>query len=121
MGTAGPLLARLRQETRASHARVDALPFFAALQAGEEPPARLSLPLLHALMLAEEIALRARRDPASLAGTLYVLEGAALGGLVLRPHVARAFGLAGPDGLAHLTGDRRRTRARWAAFTPALD
>ena len=176
MDTTGPLLTRLRRETRASHARVDALPFFAALQAGTLPRAAyvaflealatvrealegaetagddpllaacwaaaarrlpllrrdldyfraertggLSLPLLHALMLAEELALRARRDPASLAGALYVLEGSALGGLVLRPHVARAFGLAGAAGLAYLTGDGRRTRARWAAFTAALD
>lgn len=170
------MLMRVREETRASHARVDALPFFAALQAGTLPRAayvaflealatvregleeaatvgrdplldacwatamwRLPLlqrdleyfqaerggtmaeSLLHALMLAEEFALRARRDPASLAGALYVLEGAALGGLVLRPHAARVFGLVGTVGLAYLTGDGRRTRVRWDAFTAALD
>ncbi len=170
------MLVRLREETRASHARVDALPFFAALQAGtlprasyvaflealatvrealeeaaavgrdplldacwatasrrlpllqrdldhfrEERSGSMSESLLHALMLAEEFALRVRRDPASLAGSLYVLEGAGLGGLVLRPHAARAFGLADTSGLAYLTGDGRRTRVRWDAFTGALE
>ena len=170
------LLEYLRSETSTIHARVEALPFVAALQSGTLPRAayirfleamatvhealeqactsrrdpvlaacwdvtsrRLPLldrdliyfqaersataswPLLHAIMLAEEIALRAQHDSASLVGTLYVLQGPALGGLVLRPQVARAFGLDGPDGLAYLTGNARQTSGIWTTFTTVMN
>lgn len=171
-----PILNRLRAETRASHASVDALPFFAALHAGTLPRAvyitfleamttihetmeqavatavdpvlavcwvdelqrlpllqrdldhfqaertrTLSMPRLHAIMLAEQIALRERRDPASLVGYLYVLVGSALGGLVLRPQVARTFGLEGTGGLAYLTGNAQQTRGLWTTFTTTMN
>ena len=176
MNTDLPLLERLRDATREVHARVEALPFFVALQAGALPRAdyvtfleamatiqealeqaaatahepllaacwhedlrrlpllqhdllhfqaersdTVSRPLLHAIMLAEEIALRERRDPPSLLGSLYVLQGSALGGLVLRPQVAWAFDLRGTDGLAYLAGTGQQTRRVWSAFTAALN
>jgi len=170
------MMERLRAETREIHARLEALPFFNALQEGllarsayvafleamapihdalEQAASRapapllaacwndvlrrrplleqdlvhfqaertgtLSRPLLHAIILAEELALRERRDPTSLLGSLYVLQGSALGGLVLRPMVARSFGLDGTDGLAYLTGNAKQTMGIWTAFTTALN
>ena len=86
-----------------------------------EHPGGMSKALLHAIMLSEEVALRARRDPASLVGYLYVLQGSALGGLVLRPQVVRTFGLTGQEGVAYLGGSGHETRRSWTAFTEAMN
>lgn len=76
----------------------------------------LPAPTMSALVLAGQIRLRAASDPDSLLGYLYVLQGSALGGLVLRAHVARAFGLDGGKGLAYLSSFDRATRAHWERF-----
>ena len=76
----------------------------------------LPTPTMAALVLAGQIRLRAASDADSLLGYLYVFQGSALGGLVLRAHVARAFGLDGGKGLAYLSSFDRATRAHWERF-----
>ena len=56
----------------------------------------------------------------SLLGHLYVHEGSALGGLVLRRHLSRALGLD-RDGLSFHTGHGRETMAHWRAFTSRMN
>ncbi len=53
---------------------------------------------LQALVMCQELRWRAAEDPLSLLGYLYVVEGATLGGAVLRVEVARHFGLRAPEG-----------------------
>lgn len=55
-------------------------------------------------------------DPIALLGALYVLEGARLGGVVLRRAVARALGRDEPDGFTYLSGGETGVRTRWARF-----
>ncbi|MFG3205455.1 biliverdin-producing heme oxygenase [Streptomyces sp. NPDC048192] len=75
-------------------------------------------PAGRAAAFAADIRTTAAEDPASLLGHLYVLEGSTLGALHLHPHLSRAYGLRGADGIAYYTsGDR----ARWARFTARLD
>ncbi|MBT2479846.1 biliverdin-producing heme oxygenase [Streptomyces sp. ISL-94] len=67
---------------------------------------------------AREIRRAAASDPRALLGFLYVMEGSTLGGLVLRPYVAAAYGLHTGDGVAYYgSGDR----ARWARFTARMN
>jgi heme oxygenase len=56
-----------------------------------------------------------------LAGCLYVLEGACLGGQVLSPLLHRRLGLAKASGGAFFAGDEERTLHRWAVIVAWLD
>ena len=51
--------------------------------------------------------------PEDLAGCLYVLEGACLGGQVIAPLLNRRFGVAQGSGASFFVGDAERTSARW--------
>ena len=56
-----------------------------------------------------------------LAGCLYVLEGACLGGQVLTPLLHRRLGLAKGSGAAFFAGDEERTLPRWTVIVAWLD
>jgi len=56
-----------------------------------------------------------------LAGCLYVLEGACLGGQVLIPLLHRRLGLAKGSGAAFFAGDEERTLPRWSVVVAWLD
>ena len=56
-----------------------------------------------------------------LAGCLYVLEGACLGGQVLSPLLDRRLGIAKESGAAFFAGDEERTLPRWTVIVTWLD
>src|SRR3954447_4457434 len=56
-----------------------------------------------------------------LAGCLYVLEGACLGGQVLSPLLHRRLGLTKGTGAAFFAGDEESTLARWTLVVAWLD
>jgi len=56
-----------------------------------------------------------------LAGCLYVLEGACLGGQVLTPLLYRRLGVAKGSGAAFFAGDEEGTSQRWAVVVAWLD
>jgi len=56
-----------------------------------------------------------------LAGCLYVLEGACLGGQVLSPLLHRRLGLAKGSGAAFFAGDEEGTLPRWTVIVAWLD
>ena len=56
-----------------------------------------------------------------LAGCLYVLEGACLGGQVLAPVLHRQLGLAKGSGASFFIGDAEATSARWILFLTWLE
>ena len=56
-----------------------------------------------------------------LAGCLYVLEGACLGGQVLTPLLHRRLGLTKDSGAAFFAGDEARTLPRWTVIAAWLD
>jgi len=56
-----------------------------------------------------------------LAGSLYVLEGACLGGQVLIPLMRRRLGIAKDSGAAFFAGDEERTLPRWTVIVAWLD
>jgi heme oxygenase len=56
-----------------------------------------------------------------LAGCLYVLEGACLGGQVLTPMLHRQLGLAKASGAAFFAGDEEWTLPRWTVVVAWLD
>jgi heme oxygenase len=56
-----------------------------------------------------------------LAGCLYVLEGACLGGQVLIPLLHRRLGLAKDNGAAFFAGDEEWTLPRWTVIVAWLD
>jgi len=56
-----------------------------------------------------------------LAGCLYVLEGACLGGQVLAPLLYRRLGLTKDSGAAFFAGDEERTLPRWTVVVAWLD
>ena len=56
-----------------------------------------------------------------LAGCLYVLEGACLGGRVLIPLLHRRLGLTKDSGAAFFAGDEERTLPRWTVVVAWLD
>ncbi|MCD6060114.1 MAG: hypothetical protein K0S16_425 [Moraxellaceae bacterium] len=72
--------------------------------------------ILRAHVLAQAIRLQGLATPAFLLGALYVLEGSALGGLVLRDQVARSLGLEDGNGTAYLAGRGKETQQGWQAF-----
>lgn len=73
-----------------------------------------------AVSAADAARLRSARDPLSLLGYVYVLEGATRGATVLRPWAAAAFGLTG-EGLRYLTNYGDRLEENWAAFTARMN
>jgi heme oxygenase len=56
-----------------------------------------------------------------LAGCLYVLEGACLGGQILSPLLHRRLGLGKDSGAAFFAGDEERTLPRWTVVVAWLD
>jgi heme oxygenase len=56
-----------------------------------------------------------------LAGCLYVLEGACLGGQMIAPVLRERLGVAKDSGAAFFTGDAEGTRARWGLFVAWLE
>lgn len=55
-------------------------------------------------------------NAAQLAGTLYAIEGATLGGQVIARHVAKNMGLTSSAGARFFNGYGEETAARWQAF-----
>jgi heme oxygenase len=58
---------------------------------------------------------------AELAGCLYVLEGACLGGQVIARELRERLGFAKDSGAAFFTGDAEETRERWRLFVAWLE
>jgi heme oxygenase len=56
-----------------------------------------------------------------LAGCLYVLEGACLGGQVIAPALRERLGVAKDSGASFFVGDAAGTRARWRLFLAWLE
>ena len=56
-----------------------------------------------------------------LAGCLYVLEGACLGGQIITPLLHRRLGVAKDSGAAFFAGDEEWTRARWTIVVAWLE
>ncbi len=69
-----------------------------------------------ALKMAEQIRLSSVQVPITLLGYLYVLEGSTQGAAVLRPEVARTFGLTGTGGLNYLTNYGSSAKEHWEQF-----
>ena len=59
--------------------------------------------------------------PEDLAGCLYVLEGACLGGQVIAPALHRRLGVAKGSGASFFVGDAEATSARWILVLTWLD
>ena len=77
---------------------------------------------LMAILAGEEARIRARGDPLTLLGWLYVLQGAAMGGLTLRKPVGEALGLGEGVGLAFLSGGgEKAARGRWRGFARRME
>jgi heme oxygenase len=60
-------------------------------------------------------------SPAELAGCLYVLEGACLGGRVIAPALRDRLGVAEGSGASFFIGDADGTEARWRVFVAWLE
>jgi heme oxygenase (biliverdin-IX-beta and delta-forming) len=58
---------------------------------------------------------------AHLAGALYVVEGACLGGQIISREVKRCLALDGTRGISFFFGDGHATRARWARILAWLE
>jgi heme oxygenase len=54
--------------------------------------------------------------PEEVAGCLYVLEGACLGGRVIAPALRERLGVVRGSGASFFTGDAEATQARWSVF-----
>ncbi|MCX6875225.1 MAG: biliverdin-producing heme oxygenase [Verrucomicrobia bacterium] len=74
-----------------------------------------------ALKATEQLRLRSVDQPLTLLGSLYVVEGSTLGVQVLRPIYARAFLLAGEEGLAYLRPYGAAVHARWAQYQQRMN
>ena len=59
--------------------------------------------------------------PEELAGCLYVLEGACLGGQVIAPALRERLGVAKGSGASFFIGDAEGTPARWSLFLAWLE
>jgi len=59
--------------------------------------------------------------PEDLAGCLYVLEGACLGGQVIAPALHQRLGVAKGSGASFFVGDAEKTSARWILVLAWLD
>jgi heme oxygenase len=87
--------------------------------AGSAPVGRAEL---MAILAGEEARIGARRDPLTLLGWLYVLQGAALGGLALTEPVGKALGMGEGVGLAFLSGGGEKpARGRWGRFARRME
>ncbi len=76
---------------------------------------------LEAILISQELRHRAVQQPAILLGALYVLEGSALGGQVLRQRVAKIFSLSDDAGLHYLSGRGTATAAHFKAFAARMN
>jgi heme oxygenase len=56
-----------------------------------------------------------------LAGCLYVLEGACLGGQIIGPVLHQRFRMAQGNGVSFFVGDAEGTRARWILVISCLE
>ncbi len=95
------------------------------LAAGGAPPLRARSGLIESDLLALGLSRREIADlptcsdlprlscPEDLAGCLYVLEGACLGGRVIAPLLERRLGVAKGSGASFFVGDAEGTLARW--------
>jgi len=70
--------------------------------------------------VATAVALPPLGSPASALGSLYVLEGSALGGQVIAQRMHRWHGIGPHDGAAYFTGWGERTGAMWREFRQLL-
>ncbi len=86
-------------------------------EAGWHPHPRA---IVRAHLMAQQIRARARRSPASLLGTAYVLHGSVMGGPTLGKWAADAFGLRRASGAEYLSGERERARAGWERLLERL-
>jgi heme oxygenase (biliverdin-IX-beta and delta-forming) len=77
-----------------------------ALDVAMPPPARLNLAL---------------HGTAAAMGSLYVLEGSALGAQVIAPRLQARLGIAAHNGGAYFAGWGEHTGARWREFRRVLD
>ena len=73
------------------------------------------------LAIAEHIRLQSLKQPVSLLGHAYVLEGSTLGARVLKPLFARAFLLTGEDGLNYLDSYGPEVHSRWAQYQKRMN
>ncbi len=92
------------------------LAFFAPQELPEAQRAQLE-----AILLAQELRYRALTQPASLLGALYVLEGSALGGQVLRARLTESLSLLADAGLTYLTGRGAGTAAHFRTFAARMN
>jgi heme oxygenase len=74
-----------------------------------------------ALKTAEGLRLRSMEKPLSLLGALYVLEGSALGAVILQPLYARAFLLTGTEGLSYLHSVVPAVYRNWAQYQQRMN
>jgi heme oxygenase len=113
--------------------------FYAPIEAGMARVASVGLPLRARAALLESDLLSvglSRREIADLprcadlpplscagelAGCLYVLEGACLGGQVIAPALRQQLGVAQGSGASFFIGDGEGTRARWSLFLGWLE
>jgi heme oxygenase len=56
-----------------------------------------------------------------IAGCLYVLEGACLGGQMIAPALRERFGITRESGASFFVGDGEETKARWSVFLAWLE
>ncbi len=74
-----------------------------------------------ALKAVAHLRLQSLDQPLVLLGVLYVLEGSTLGAQVLRSLYARAFLLAGEDGLAYVHSYGKAVYVRWAQYQQRMN
>lgn len=70
---------------------------------------------------AVEVSLPALDDASAAFGSLYVLEGSALGGQLIAREAARLHGLDADSGAAYFTGWGARTGSMWREFQQVLE
>ena len=61
------------------------------------------------------------RDRAEAIGAVYVLEGSALGGLLIAKQVADRLGIGAEDGASFFAGEGRDTMRHWRAMQAGID
>lgn len=97
---------RLKRWTQEGFRHVDLQHDLLALGIGRASPARLNLPL---------------STRAAAMGSLYVIEGSALGARVIAPRLAREHGLHADNGGRYFAADPDRSASRWRDFRFLLD
>ncbi len=76
---------------------------------------------LRAILMAQQMRHVALSDAPRLLGVLYVLEGSALGGQVLKKQLGARFGLREGAGLDYLSGRGADTQAHFRRFSERMD